>query len=136
MDIGKIHTLSHQFDGDYASVLDIFFRSLFTMKERQDDRFKWVKELRQREPLPRREALKYFLDILEKADLRDLLASVRCPLQFITGSDDYICPRAIVDWVAGHIPNARFDFIDGCGHLPFLTEVKEYNRLLEDFLLN
>ena len=136
LDIGKIHTLSHQFDGDYASVLDIFFRSLFTMKERGKDRFKWVKQLRQTEPLPRREALKCFLDILEKTDLRDRIASVICPLQFITGSEDYICPRAIMDWVARHTHNARLDFIDGCGHLPFLVEAKEYNRLLEDFLLS
>ncbi len=132
----KIHTLSRQLDGDYASMLDIFFRSLFTMKERESDRFKWVKDLYQSEPLPQREALKYFLDILEKADLRNRVASVICPLQFITGTEDYICPRAIMDWVALHTHNARFDFIDGCGHLPFLIEVEEYNRLLEDFLLN
>ncbi len=136
LDVGKIRMLSRQFDGDYASILDIFFRSLFTMKERGSERFKWVKELRQSEPVPPRETLKYFLDILEKADLRDRLASVICPLQFITGTEDYICPRAILDWVALHTHNARFDFIEGCGHLPFLIEVEEYNRLLEDFLLN
>ena len=132
--LDKIRTLSRQFDGDYALILDIFFRSLFTMKERESDRFKWVKQMRAKEPLPQQIALKCFLDILEKADLRDRVASVICPLQFITGTDDYICPRAIMDWVAGHTPNARFDFIDGCGHLPFLIEVEEYNRLLEDFL--
>lgn len=136
LDVSKIRMLSQQFDGDHASILDIFFRSLFTMKERGSERFKWVKELRQSEPVPPREALKYFLDILEKSDLRDRLASVICPLQFITGTEDYICPRAIMDWVALHTHNARFDFIDGCGHLPFLIEVEEYNRLLEDFLLN
>ena len=136
LEIDKIRMLSLQFDGDYAAILDIFFRSLFTMKERESDRFKWVKEMRQNEPLPKREALKRFLDILEKADLRDRIASVICPLQFITGIEDYICPRAIMDWLALHTHNARFDFIDGCGHLPFLVETKEYNRLLEDFLLN
>jgi pimeloyl-[acyl-carrier protein] methyl ester esterase len=136
LDIDKIHTLSHQFDGDYASILDIFFRSLFTMKERQSERFQWVKEMRAKEALPQQTALKYFLDILEKTDLRDRIASVICPLQFITGTEDYICPRAIMDWVALHAHNARFDFIEGCGHLPFLVEAKEYNRLLEDFLLN
>jgi pimeloyl-[acyl-carrier protein] methyl ester esterase len=136
LDIDKIHTLSRQFDGDYASMLDIFFRSLFTMKERQSDRFKWVKELRAKEALPQQIALKCFLDILEKTDLRDRIASMICPLQFITGTEDYICPRAIMDWVAKHTHNARFDFIDGCGHLPFLVETKEYNRLVEDFLLN
>jgi pimeloyl-ACP methyl ester carboxylesterase len=107
LDIDKIHTLSHQFDGDYASILDIFFRSLFTMKERASERFKWVKEIRQHEPLPQREALKSFLNILEKVDLRDRIASMICPLQFITGTDDYICPRAIMDWMAGHTHNAR-----------------------------
>jgi pimeloyl-ACP methyl ester esterase len=136
LDIDKIRTLSQQFDGDYAAILDIFFRSLFTMKERDSDRFKWVKEMRAKEPLPQQIALKCFLDILEKADLRDRIASVICPLQFITGTEDYICPRAIMDWVALHTHNARFDFIEGCGHLPFLVETKEYNRLLEDFLLN
>jgi pimeloyl-[acyl-carrier protein] methyl ester esterase len=134
LELDKIRTLSRQFDGDYASILDIFFRSLFTMKERESDRFKWFKQMRAKEPLPQQIALKYFLDILEKTDLRDRVASVICPLQFITGTDDYICPRAIMDWVAGHAHNARFSFIDGCGHLPFLVKAEEYNRLLEDFL--
>ena len=136
LDIDKIRILSGQFDGDYASMLDIFFRSLFTMEERGKERFKWVKQMRAKEPLPQQIALKCFLDILEKSDLRDYMASVICPLQFITGTEDYICPRAIMDWVALHTPNARFDFIDGCGHLPFLVEAEEYNRLLADFLLN
>ena len=136
LDIARIRTLSQQFDGDYAAILDIFFRSLFTMKERHSEDFKKVKAMRQAENLPTREALKHFLEILEKTDLRDRIASMICPLQFITGTEDYICPRAIMDWVAEHSYNARFDFIEGAGHLPFLVDVKEYNRLLEDFLLN
>jgi pimeloyl-[acyl-carrier protein] methyl ester esterase len=134
LDIDKIRTLSGQFDGNYASVLDIFFRSLFTMKERQSDRFKWIKDLRQTEPYPQREALKFFLDILEKADLRDRMGSIVCPVQFVTGREDYICPRSIMDWVATQMPKARFDFIDGCGHLPFLVEPQKYNHLLAGLL--
>ncbi len=136
LDIAKIRTLSGQFDGDYAAILDIFFRSLFTPKERDSENFKWVKQLRQEQVLPKREALKSFLDILEKSDLRDRLASVICPLQFITGEQDYICPAPIMEWVSQHTHNARFDVVAQCGHLPFLTEVAEYNRLLEDFLMN
>jgi len=135
LDIDKIHILSRQFDGNYLSVLEIFFRSLFSMKERQSDRYKSVKDLYRTQPLPGREALKSFLDILEKADLRDRLTSINCPVQFITGTEDYICPRAIMDWLSARMPRARFDFIDGCGHLPFLVEAKEYNRLLGDFLV-
>ncbi len=135
LDIDKIRTLSSQFDGDYGAILDIFFRSLFTMKERESQRFEWVKKLRQAEALPQRDALKYFLDILEKTDLRDRLASVICPVQFITGSEDYICPPLVIAWVAEHFLNARFDIIEGCGHLPFLTKPDEYTNLLESFLI-
>ena len=136
LDMNRIRTLSAQFDGDYASILDIFFRSLFTMKERNSEAFKDLKHLRHDEPLPQRDALKAFLDILEKADLRDRIASVICPVQFITGSEDYICPKSIMEWVEEHAHNARFDFINDCGHLPFLTDTKEYNRMLEDFLIS
>jgi pimeloyl-[acyl-carrier protein] methyl ester esterase len=136
LDIDRIRTLSQQFNGNYAAILDIFFRSLFTMKERQSEHFKSVKDLCRREPLPQREALKFFLDILENTDLRDQMGSVRCPLQFITGTEDYICPRATMDWLAARMSHARFDFIEGCGHLPFLVEAKEYNRLLGDFLVS
>ncbi|MBI3315054.1 MAG: alpha/beta hydrolase [Candidatus Omnitrophica bacterium] len=135
LDVEKIRTLSNQFDGDYASVLEMFFRSLFTAQERGSERFKWVRNMYRRSVLPQREALKCFLDILEKTDLRGHLAGVICPVQFVTGSDDYICPRPVMARVAEHFVNARFDVMRGCGHLPFLTKPDEYNRLLEDFLI-
>lgn len=136
LDIEKIRKLSQQFDGDYASILEIFFRSLFTMKERESEAFKKVKLMRQKEILPQREALKSFLDILEKTDLRDRLSSMVCPVQFITGEEDYICPKEVMEWIQEHTPNARLDFIAGAGHLPFLTKVDQYNELLENFLIN
>jgi len=128
--------MSQQFEGNYASVLDMFFRSLFTMKERNSEQFQALKELRASEPLPQREALQHFLSILEKTDFRDRVSKIICPLQYITGAEDYICPPPIMAWISEHTYNARFDTIDDCGHLPFLTDVKEYNRLLDDFLLN
>lgn len=136
LDIDRIRTLSGQFDGNYVSILDIFFRSLFTMKERDSARFQEIKKMRAEEMLPQRDALKHFLDMMEKTDLRDRLSSVICPLQFISGREDYICPPAIMGWIGEHAYNARIDIMEGCGHLPFLTDVKEYNRLLEDFFIH
>ena len=136
LDIEKIKKLSNQFDGDYGAILEIFFRSLFTMQERDSEIFKAVRQMRTQETLPTREALKHFLTILEKHDLRDRIATIICPLQFIAGSEDYICPPAIMAWLSEHTYNARFDTMAGFGHLPFLTDVKEYNRLLEDFLIS
>ena len=136
LDIENIRTLSHQFQGDYAGILDIFFRSLFTMQERSLPSYQKVKELRATDPLPQREALLAFLEILEKTDLRDRLSSLVCPVQYITGAEDPLCPKAIMDWIQEHAINARLDFIGGCGHLPFLTEPDQYNELLESFLIN
>jgi pimeloyl-[acyl-carrier protein] methyl ester esterase len=136
LDINKIRTLSGQFDRDYAFILDVFFRSLFTKQERDSEQFKKVKDFRLKETLPDQRALKAFLDILEKSDLRDRLAIVGCPVQFITGAEDYICPPEVMEWIQDHMPNARLDFMPGCGHLPFLTKPKEYNELLENFLIN
>lgn len=136
LDIDNIRKLSHQFEGDYASILDIFFRSLFTVKERGLPSYQKVKDLRATDPLPQREALQSFLKILETTDLRDRLSSLICPVQYITGEEDYLCPRQIMDWIQEHALNARLDFIAGCGHLPFLTKPEEYNELLENFLIN
>ncbi len=136
LEVKDIQKLKEQCAKDSAGTLDIFFRSLFTAKERQNPHFQRLKSLRVQETIPQPETAAAFLDILEQADLRDRLASVICPLQFIAGSEDYICPRPALEWVAAHAHNARFDFIEGCGHLPFLTDVEEYNRLLEDFLIN
>lgn len=136
LDIDKIRKLSAQFDGKVDVILDMFFRSLFTMKERDNIQFQEVKRMRAKEALPKREALQAFLEMLETVDLRDRIASIICPLQYVTGAEDYICPPQTMEWIKEHSYNARFDVIDGCGHLPFLTEVDEYNRLLEDFLLS
>ena len=136
LDIDRIRTLSAQFQVDYAQILEIFFRSLFTRQERMDAHFAWVRQMRQGEPLPRREALLCYLDILERVDLRDRLASMICPVQFINGTEDYICPQAVLGWLQEHFLNARFDYIDQCGHVPFLTKPQEFNETLEFFLMN
>ncbi len=136
LDIDKIRKLSHQIGEDQAVVMDMFFRSLFTMKERDSDRFKVLKQMRAAEALPIPAVLQHYLKLLEETDLRDRVSKIICPLQYITGSEDYICPPAIMDWLAQHTYNARYDVIKATGHLPFLTEVEEYNRLLEDFLLS
>ena len=134
LDIERIRKLSAQFDGDYASMLEIFFRSLFSRQDRESERFKWIKQFHKADAVPRREALKKFLDILEQEDARDILAHVNCRVQFINGTEDYIVPIDSMKWMEEMLPAANFDYIDGVGHFPFLTRPKEFNELLEGFL--
>lgn len=134
LDIPRIRRLSEQFDGDYQSILEIFFRSLFSQKDRESERFKWIKQFHKSDAIPKREALKYFLDILEREDGRDIIAHINCRVQFINGTEDYIVPVEAMQWLEEMLPHANFDYIDGAGHFPFLIRPKEFNELLEGFL--
>ena len=134
LDIERIRKLSAQFEGDYQAMLEIFFRSLFSKQDRASERFKWIKQFHQEDVVPRREALKKFLNILETEDGRDILAHVNCRVQFINGTEDYIVPVEIMNWMQEMLPMANFDYLDGAGHFPFLIKPKEFNELLEGFL--
>lgn len=134
LDITKIRKLSGQFDGDYASVLDMFFRSLFSRQDREEAHFTQVRALWKQVPLPQQAALKYFLDVLEQEDLRELLIKIQCPVQIIHGTEDMICPSAMMPWLKDAFDNARVDTIEGAGHLPFLSRPDDFNAHLERFI--
>jgi pimeloyl-[acyl-carrier protein] methyl ester esterase len=134
LDVPRIRKLSRQFEGDYASILEIFFRSLFSKSDRLSETFADVRAYRERETLPKREALQRFLDILETEDRRDLLVNIVCPTAFINGTEDYICPVEVVEWIRPHLPYARMEYMKGAGHLPFLSRPAEFNKILEEFL--
>ncbi len=134
LDIARIRHLSSQFDGDYQAMLEVFFRSFFSRKDRESERFRWIKQFHKSDAVPQRQALKKFLDILEQEDARDVIVNVNGRVQFINGTDDYIVPMAIMKWLEEMLPHANFDYIDGVGHFPFLTKPREFNELLEGFL--
>jgi pimeloyl-[acyl-carrier protein] methyl ester esterase len=134
LDIAQLRKLGGQLDSHYPSIVNIFFRSLFTKEERQTRRFKWIQKFRQNEQAPMKPALAEYLDILEKEDLRDVLKAARVPMQFITGKGDEICTAETVVLLKTLAPHSRYDFFEGCGHFPFVSKPREFNRVLEDFL--
>ncbi|HOW35239.1 MAG TPA: alpha/beta hydrolase [Candidatus Omnitrophota bacterium] len=134
LDVAQIRKLGQQLRTTFPSVINIFFRSLFTKEERASRRFKWLQRFRQNDQAPMREALLEYLDILEQEDLRDVLKSVTVPVQFINGTGDTICNRETVGFLRAMLPRARFDDFAGCGHFPFLSKPHEFNAVLEDFL--
>ena len=133
LDVPKIRKLAGQFEGDVRPVLDMFFRSLFTMTERQSGQYARIKELRRAVGLPDRAALLSMLDILEQADLRDVFLKFDRPLQIVSGDQDYICPLAALAALRAMKPSARIDIFKGCGHFPFLSRPGEFNRVVREF---
>lgn len=68
------------------------------------------------------------------ADLRDSTAGLALPVQLIAGSADGSTPPELVQATAGLIADARFEVIDGAGHLPCVEAPADYARILTRFL--
>ncbi|MCX5681936.1 MAG: alpha/beta hydrolase [Candidatus Omnitrophica bacterium] len=118
----------------YPGILDIFFRSLFTLEERETEKFKWIHQFRKEENFPSQEALIYYLDLLEKEDLVAILKNIKIPVQFISGRHDYICSADSMEFLKVMLSYAQFNFIEKSGHFPFLIRSVEFNQEVEKFL--
>lgn len=134
LDVAQMKKLGGQLDTSYPSIVNIFFRSLFTDEERASRRFKWLQKFRQTDEVPMKQALSEYLDVLEQSDLREVLKNCGVPMQYINGTEDAICTRATVEYLRSLSPHARFDDFERCGHFPFLSKPHEFNQILEDFL--
>jgi pimeloyl-[acyl-carrier protein] methyl ester esterase len=134
LDVERIRKLGSQLERDYPSIINVFFRSLFTRHERQTRRFRWLQRFRQNIDMPMRQALTEYLDILETEDLREVLKRVHVPVQFINGREDEICTQETVKFLKKISPKSRFDFFEQCGHFPFLSKPYEFNQIMGEFL--
>lgn len=134
LDVAQMRKLNSQLDVAYPSVVNIFFRSLFTIEERESRRFKWLQKFRQNDEVPIKQALVEYLDILESEDLRHVLPAVKIPMLFINGREDTICCSKTVDYLQKVSPHSSFFFFEKCGHFPFLSKPHEFNDVLKSFL--
>ena len=134
LDVDAMRKLGTQLHTHYPSIVDVFFRSLFTKQERASRRFKWLQKFRQFEDKPIKSALVQYLDILEQEDLRPVLEKVAVPMHFITGTGDEICKQEVMEYIRQVQPDARYDSFEECGHFPFLRKPHEFNAVLEAFL--
>lgn len=85
-------------------------------------------------PTPRPEALALGLDLLREGDLRERLAALACPTQWIFGERDTLVPAAAGEGVAALLPAAGIAIIPGAAHAPFLSHPKETAAVLGRFL--
>jgi pimeloyl-ACP methyl ester esterase len=134
LDAEKIRKLATQLESDVGTILDMFFRSLFTHSERESLHYGLIKGLRRQAQLPDREALLMVLEVLETTDLRDVLARVQVPVQFIFGDTDYLCPLDLIKPLKVLCPAAKFAVVKNSGHYPFLSRPEEVNALLREFV--
>ena len=72
--------------------------------------------------------------ILEKADLREELKSLSCPVDFILGSEDDCVPSNQLLHLQALNPNIKLHIINNARHFPFWTHPNEFNPILKNIL--
>ncbi|MDP5305980.1 3-oxoadipate enol-lactonase [Paracoccus spongiarum] len=73
-------------------------------------------------------------EAIAAADLRADSAGLDLPVQLIAGSLDGATPPAIVRATAALIPGARFDEIEGAGHIPCVETPQAHAAIITRFL--
>ena len=59
---------------------------------------------------------------------------LRAPTLVLCGSEDVVCPPHVSSGIAGAVPGARMEIIDGAGHVSNQEEPDRFNELVEAFL--
>ncbi len=67
----------------------------------------------------------------QKSGLRELLPSLKVPVQMVWGRNDRIIPVAQAEGLG---PNVAVTLIEGAGHMPHMEEAATVNRLIADFI--
>lgn len=71
---------------------------------------------------------------IRDADLRGDAPGIAVPVLALAGSEDGATPPDLVRGTAGMIPGARFEVVEGVGHLPCVEAPEETARLIAGFL--
>ncbi|HWQ89808.1 MAG TPA: alpha/beta fold hydrolase [Desulfitobacteriaceae bacterium] len=74
------------------------------------------------------------LDFLIETDLRSDLKDITCPVLLLHGEQDEICPLGGAVYLEQQLPCARLVSYPETGHMPFLTNSKDFQRDLEGWL--
>jgi len=100
------------------------------------------KEGRAREAFLNEQALpdkKATIDILEQLitlDLNEKLKHMNIPTLIIHGDKDEVCPIGTGRLLHKDIKDSSFKVFKDAGHVPFYTQPQDFNRVLEDFIVN
>ena len=71
---------------------------------------------------------------IKSTDLTPRLKDVKAPVLFIAGRNDRVVSVSESVRAAEHVPGARLEIFEDCGHFPFLEYPEKFNALIRSFL--
>lgn len=81
---------------------------------------------------PPPEAVRETLRLLMATDLRDVVARIATPAVVVSGARDTLAPAAASQWLARHLPHARYRDIEGAAHAPFLSHPQAFLDAIDE----
>lgn len=66
----------------------------------------------------------------------DLLPQIKLPVLLIWGRDDNVTPPNVAEDFQRMLPDAKLVFLSECGHAPMMEKPKEFNKILESFIVD
>lgn len=84
--------------------------------------------------LPAPEGAKAGLMELMDIDLRDALDKVKVPALLVHGENDHLCLPDASRYMDNKLEKSELFYIEGAGHVPFLSHENAFNKRLEDFI--
>ncbi|MBI2488004.1 MAG: alpha/beta fold hydrolase [Deltaproteobacteria bacterium] len=69
-----------------------------------------------------------------KFDATDRAHQIKAPTLVVTGSEDRVVQPESSKRLVEKIPNSRFVEVQGTGHLPFIEQAEEFNKMVLSFL--
>lgn len=130
----NLNLLRRKLNVDCPAALEEFRQYMFSAQEKQAADFPRVKDIFEEITLPHPEALRLGLDLLEQADLRVRLEEFDIPALIIAGEADTITPPAAARFMHQKIRGSQLKLFKGCGHAPFLTQPREFNQTLKEWI--
>jgi 3-oxoadipate enol-lactonase len=72
--------------------------------------------------------------MMGRKDMSGLLGTINIPTLIIAGAEDTLIPLPAMQQMHGAIAGAKFQTIDGAGHLPNLEQPTTFDVMLQNFL--
>jgi pimeloyl-ACP methyl ester carboxylesterase len=72
--------------------------------------------------------------LMDRPDSRATLSTIHCPVTFIAGDQDVLCPPALHTKMHEAIPGSTLHILTDCGHLSTMEKPDQVNGILESIL--
>jgi len=83
---------------------------------------------------PQMSALRSGLKLLSNSNIREQLPDIKCPALIVLGDKDRLIPPAAGTDIAALLPYAQLRIIQGAGHAPFISHLKQFLEITTAFI--